>query len=47
MSHNGSGRIHWKIAQDEILKIQKSGQFPDDPVRIKGVQNHYVTSQTF
>jgi hypothetical protein len=25
-----------------VLNLQKSGQFPDDPVRIKGGQIHYV-----
>ena len=30
----GSGRGHWFIAQAELLKLQKSGQFPDEPVRI-------------
>ena len=31
----GSGRVHGSIAQAELLKLQKSGQFPDEPVRIK------------
>ena len=33
--------------QAELLKLQKSGQFPDEPVtvRIKGVQIRYVTFQ--
>ena len=30
----GSGRVHGSIAQAELLKLQKSGQFPDEPVRI-------------
>ncbi len=30
-----SGRFHDLFAQAELLKLQKSGQFPDDPVRIK------------
>ena len=29
-----SGRFHGSIAQAELLKLQKSGQFPDEPVRI-------------
>jgi hypothetical protein len=29
--------------EDELLKIQKSGQFPDEPVRIKVGQLHYLT----
>ena len=32
----GSGTGHWGLfTQAELLKLQKSGQFPDDPVRIK------------
>jgi hypothetical protein len=30
----GIGRVHCLIAQAELLKLQKSGQFPDEPVRI-------------
>ena len=26
-----SGRVHGSIAQAELLKLQKSGQFPDEP----------------
>jgi hypothetical protein len=33
--HGRSGRIHDLIALTEHLKLQKSGQFPDDPVRMK------------
>ncbi len=43
--HDGSGTGHGWIAQDELLKIQKSGQFPDELVKIEGVQIHYVASQ--
>ncbi len=43
----GSGTGHGHVAQAELLKLQKSGQFPDEPVRIKGAQIHYVTSQTY
>ena len=42
----GSGTGHGQIAQAELLKLQKSGQFPDEPVRIKGAQIHYVDSVT-
>jgi hypothetical protein len=28
----------------ELLRLQKNVQFPDEPVRIKGAQIHYVTS---
>jgi len=30
----GSGTCHDVSAQAELLKLQKSGQFPDEPVRI-------------
>ncbi len=36
-----------RVAQVELLKLQKSGQFPDEPVKIKGVQIHYVNTQTY
>jgi hypothetical protein len=38
----GSGTGHGQIAQAELLKLQKNGQIPDEPVRIKGAQIHYV-----
>jgi hypothetical protein len=41
---DGSGSIHGQIAESELLKLQKSGQFPDESVRIKDVQIRYVTS---
>jgi hypothetical protein len=31
----GSGRNHDQMAETELLKLQKSGQVPDEPVRIK------------
>jgi hypothetical protein len=31
----GSGNTHDQIALTEILKLQKSGQFPDESVRIE------------
>ena len=34
----GSGRVHCSIAQTELLKLQKSGQFPDELVKIEGTQ---------
>ena len=43
----GSGTGHGRFTEVELLKMQKNGQFPDDPVRIKGVQIHYVNGQTF
>jgi hypothetical protein len=35
------------MAQSELLKLQKSGQLPDEPVRIKGAQIHHVNDQTY
>jgi hypothetical protein len=32
--HGGSGIVHSFVVQLELLMIQKSGQFPDEPVRI-------------
>jgi hypothetical protein len=31
----GSGNTHDQIALTEFLKLQKSGQFPDEPVKIE------------
>ncbi len=28
--------------QDELLKLQKNGQFPDELVKMKGTEIHYV-----
>jgi hypothetical protein len=39
----GSGRIHDLITMTKLLKLQKIGQFPDETVRIKVGQIHYVT----
>jgi hypothetical protein len=30
----GSGRVNGHVVKAELLNLQKSGQFPDDPVRI-------------
>jgi hypothetical protein len=41
----GSGTVHWWIAQAELLKLQKSGQFPDEPVGYpceSAVLNHFA-----
>ncbi len=35
-----------QVAQAELLKLQKSGQFSDDLVRIEGAQIHCVASRT-
>jgi hypothetical protein len=32
---DGSGTVHGCVVQVEPLKLQKYGQFTDDPVRIK------------
>jgi hypothetical protein len=42
-----SGTVNYHIVQAELLKLQKNGQFPDEPVRIKVWQIHYVTSRTY
>ncbi len=44
---DGSETDHGSIVQGQLLKLQKNGQFPDEPVRIKGVPIHYVTSRTY
>ena len=43
-SRDGSGIVHGHVALDELLKWQKSGQFPDEPVRVTVQWIHYVTS---
>jgi hypothetical protein len=45
-SHS-SGTGHGWIAQTELLKLQKNGQFPDELLKIEGAQIHYVVSQTY
>jgi hypothetical protein len=40
----GSGTGHGHVAQAELLKLQKSVQFPDELVKIEGAQIHYVVS---
>jgi hypothetical protein len=30
---DGSGKVHWWIPEADLLKLQKIGQFPDEPVR--------------
>ena len=35
---DGSGTVHWSIPEVELLKLQKSGQFANETVRIKGTQ---------
>ncbi len=32
--YDRSGIVHWWIVQDELLKLQKNGQFPDETVGI-------------
>ena len=35
-----NGRVlHWQIAQAELLKLQKNGQFPDDPSKNSNLMN--------
>ena len=45
--HTGSGTDHGRIAQVELLKIKKNGQFPDEPIRIKDTPVQYVNTQTY
>jgi hypothetical protein len=33
--HGGSGKVQCWFVEPEVLKLQRNGQFPDDPVRIK------------
>jgi hypothetical protein len=35
MTRGGSGTGYGHVAQAELLKLQKSGQFLDEPARIK------------
>ncbi len=44
---DGSGTGHGDVEEDELLKLQKRGQFPDELVKIEGTQMHCVTSQTY
>ncbi len=43
----GSGTHHRYVAQVELLKFQRRGQFPDELVKIEGAQIHYLGSQTY
>ena len=45
--HGDSGTDHGDVSEDELLRLQKSGQFPDELVKIEGVQIHSGTSQTY
>jgi hypothetical protein len=45
--HGDSGTDHCWIVQAEFLKMQKSGQFPDELVKIEATQSHYVVSRTY
>ena len=40
-----NGSAGW-IVQAELLKLQKRGQFPDEPAKIEGAQIHGVDAQT-
>ncbi len=46
MSHGGCGTSCW-ITETWSSVDEKRGQFPVDPVEIKGEQIHYVNSQTY
>ncbi len=40
-------KVNWPPGCPELLKLQKIGQFPDEPVRIKFWQIHYVSGLTY
>ena len=40
--HVEGGTDHGDVAQAELLSLQKSGQFPDELVKIEGEKNHNV-----
>ena len=43
-----AARRKWKLVSlAELLKLQESGQFPDELVKIEGAQIHYASSQTY
>jgi hypothetical protein len=42
-----SGTVHGWFVPAELLKLQKSGQFPDESVKIKDAEIHYVNTQTY
>ena len=35
------------FALAELLKLQESGQFPDEPVKIEGAQIHHGDARTY
>jgi hypothetical protein len=39
-SRDGNGSGFKRLPQVELLKLQKSGQFPDESAKIKGAQAH-------
>ena len=43
----GSGTDHDQIAQAELLKLKKNGQFPDETVRIKVAPVQYVNTDDY
>ena len=42
-----SGTGHGDVPEVELLRLEQSGQFPDEFVKIEGSQIHSVTSQTY
>jgi hypothetical protein len=34
-------------SDNELLKLERSGEFPDESVKIKDTQIHYVNDQTY
>ena len=43
-TRDGGGTGHGQIAQAELLKLEKSGQFSDESVRIKASQTIIIVS---
>jgi hypothetical protein len=43
----GSAKVHRLNVQAEFLKLQKSGQFPDELVKLKVAKINYVVSQMY
>ncbi len=40
--HDGGGRVHGHVPEAELLKLEKNGQFPEDPVRIKVTRIFFI-----
>jgi hypothetical protein len=45
MPSGGCGKVHCLNTRPELLNLQKSGQFPNELVKIEDTQIQYVVSQ--